>query len=204
MYADATEDTVYTISPDGDGFLVSCGGITDTNVNTLTEAVKEILAQSKTKKVAIYFDNIVSSENDGIKLDTPCELTLTGSYKAKALFKINSDGRFIIHNTADITTSEMAITNSKGAEVIFEHNDGTLRHSTGGLLFNLKTNDKVYLTGGEINGTVFGNQKGGYVEIFNICDQRSRENIDQRRRDLCRKYKYGERQQSCLCHQHGE
>lgn len=101
MYADVTEDTVYTISPDGDGFLVSCGGITDTNVNTLTEAVTEILAQSKTKKVAIYFNNIVSSESDGIKLDTPCELTLTGSYKAEgssgALFKINSAGRFTIH-----------------------------------------------------------------------------------------------------------
>ena len=165
MYADATEDTVYMISPDGDGFLVSCGGITDTNVNTLTEAVKEILAQSKTKKVAIHFNNIDSSENDGIKLDIPCELTLTGSYKAKKLFNIQSTGRFVIHNTANITTSEMAITNSKGAEVIFEHNDGTLRHSAGGQLFNLNTNDKVYLTGGEINGTVFGNQKGGYVEI---------------------------------------
>ena len=33
MYAGIQrEDTVYTISPDGDGFLVSCGGITDTNV----------------------------------------------------------------------------------------------------------------------------------------------------------------------------
>ena len=32
-------------------------------------------------------------------------------------------------------------------------------------LFNLKTNDKVYLTGGEINGSVFGNLTGGYVEI---------------------------------------
>lgn len=49
--------------------------------------------------------------------------------------------------------------------MIFEHNDGTLTHSTGGLLFNLKPNDKVYLTGGTINGTAFGNEKGGYVKI---------------------------------------
>ena len=163
MYADATEDTVYTISPDGDGFSVSCGGITDTNVNTLTEAVKKILDQSKTKIVAIHFDNIVSSENNGIELDTPCELTLTGSYKAKKLFNIQSAGRFVIHNTADITTSETAISNSKGAEVIFEHNGGTLE-STGGQIFYLKTNDKIYLKDGTINGTVFGN-KNGYVEI---------------------------------------
>ena len=172
MYADATEDTVYTISPNGDGFLVSCGGITDTNVNTLTEAVKAILDQSETKKVAIHFDNIVSSENDGIQLDTPCELTLTGSYKAVGswgeLFKINSAGRFIIHNTANIITSKKAITNSKDAEVIFEHNGGTLENSTGDMLFNLKTNDKVYLTGGTINGYAFGGSNkegGGYVEI---------------------------------------
>lgn len=167
MYADATEDTVYTISPDGDGFLVSCGGITDTNVNTLTEAVTEILAQSKTKKVAIHFNNIVSSENNGIELDTPCELTLTGSYTGEALFNIKSAGCFIIHNTADITVSEMAIKNSAKAEVIFEHNGGTLTHSAGSQLFNLKTNDKVYLTGGTINGTAFGGSKegGGYVEI---------------------------------------
>lgn len=170
MYADAAENTVYTISPAAtSGFSVSGGTLTDTNVTTLTEAVKAILAQSETKKVAIDFDNIVSSENDGIKLDTPCELTLTGSYKAEgssgALFKINSAGRFTIHNTADITISYQAIINSAGAEVIFEHNDGILENSTGGQLFNLKTNDKVYLTGGEINGTVFGNQKGGYVEI---------------------------------------
>ena len=61
----------------------------------------------------------------------------------------------------------MAITNSKGTEVIFEHNGGTLTHSTGSQLFNLKTNDKVYLTGGTINGTAFGGSKegGGYVEI---------------------------------------
>ena len=165
MYADATEDTVYTISPDGDGFLVSCGGITDTNVNTLTEAVKEILAQSKTKKVAIHFNNIVSSENNGIELDTPCELTLTGSYKAKALFKINSAGCFIIHNTADITVSEMAIKNSAKAEVIFEHNDGILeKNSIDNQIFYLQANEKIYLKGGTINGDVFGNQKG-YVEI---------------------------------------
>lgn len=49
--------------------------------------------------------------------------------------------------------------------MIFEHNGGTLAHSAGGQLFNLKTNDKVYLTGGEINGSVFGNLTGGYVEI---------------------------------------
>lgn len=165
MYADATEDTVYTISPDGDGFLVSCGGITDTNVNTLTEAVKEILAQSKTKKVAIHFNNIVSSENNGIELDTPCELTLTGSYKAKALFKINSAGCFIIHNTADITVSEMAIKNSAKAEVIFEHNDGILeKNSIDNQIFYLQANEKIYLNGGTIKGDVFGNKKG-YVEI---------------------------------------
>lgn len=161
----ATEDTVYTISPDGDGFLVSCGGITDTNVNTLTEAVKEILAQSKTKKVAIHFNNIVSSENNGIELDTPCELTLTGSYKAKALFKINSAGCFIIHNTADITVSEMAIKNSAKAEVIFEHNDGILeKNSIDNQIFYLQANEKIYLNGGTIKGDVFGNKKG-YVEI---------------------------------------
>lgn len=171
MYADAAEDIVYTISPaDSGGFSVS-GGELNTNVTTLTQAVKQILDQSVTKKVAINFNNIVSSEIDGIKLDTPCELTLTGSYKAEgssgALFKINSAGRFTIHNTANITISYQAIINSKDedAEVIFEHNDGTLKHSTGGQLFNLKTNDKVYLTGGEINGTVFGNEKWGYVEI---------------------------------------
>ena len=167
MYADAVEDDVYTISPDTGGFSISGGTLTDKNVTTLTEAVKEILARSETKKVAIYFDNIFSSENDGIKLDIPCELTLTGSYKAKKLFNIQSAGRFVIHNTANITTSEMAITNSKGTEVIFEHNGGTLTHSTGSQLFNLKTNDKVYLTGGTINGTAFGGSKegGGYVEI---------------------------------------
>lgn len=81
------------------------------------------------------------------------------------MFNIGSAGRFIIHNTANIITSKKAITNSKDAEVIFEHNDGILENSTGDTLFNLKTNDKVYLTGGTINGTVFGNQKGGYVEI---------------------------------------
>ena len=166
MYADAAEDIVYTISHATDGFSVS-GGELNTNVTTLTEAVKQILDQSKTKKVAIHFDNIVSLENDGIQLNTPCELTLTGSYKAEGswgvLFKINNAGRFTIHNTADITTSKTTITNSKGAEVIFEHNGGTLENSTGGQLFNLKTNDKVYLKGGTINGTVFGS--GGYVEI---------------------------------------
>ena len=126
MYADAAEDTVYTISHATGGFSVSGGVLTDTKVTTLTEAVKTILDQSETKKVAIHFDNIVSPENNGIQLDTPCELTLTGSYTAKALFKINSAGCFIIHNTADITTSDTAITNSKKAEVIFEHNGGTL------------------------------------------------------------------------------
>lgn len=170
MYADAAEDTVYTISHASDGFSVKGGALTDTKVTTLTEAVKTILDQSETKKVAIHFDNIVSSEIDGIKLDTPCELTLTGSYEAKekwgALFNIKSPGCFTIHNTANITISYyQAIINSAGAEVIFEHNGGTLTHSTGGQLFNLKTNDKVYLKGGEINGTVFGNEKGGYVEI---------------------------------------
>lgn len=171
MYADAAEDTVYTISHASGGFSVNGGALTDTKVATLTEAVKKILEQSATKKVAIHFDNIVSSENDGIQLDTPCELTLTGSYKAVekwgALFKINSAGRFIIHNTADITISSyQAIINSAGAEaeVIFEHNGGTLAHSAGGQLFNLKTNDKVYLMGGTINGNVFGNNNG-YVEI---------------------------------------
>ena len=83
------------------------------------------------------------------------------------MFKINSAGCFTIHNTANITISYQAIINSAGAEaeVIFEHNGGTLAHSAGGQLFNLKTNDKVYLTGGEINGSVFGNLTGGYVEI---------------------------------------
>lgn len=169
MYADAAEDTVYTISHASGGFSVNGGALTDTNAATLTEAVKTILNQSETKKVAICFDNIVSSENNGIQLDTPCELTLTGSYEAVGtwgeLFEINSAGRFTIHNTANIITSQMAITNNKGTEVIFEHNGGTLTHSAGGQLFNLKTNDKVYLTGGEINGTVFGNEKWGYVEI---------------------------------------
>ena len=65
-----------------EGFSVSGGALTDTNVTTLTAAVEKILAQSKTKKVAIDFDNIVSSEIDGIELNTPCELTLTGSYEA--------------------------------------------------------------------------------------------------------------------------
>lgn len=165
--ADAAEDIVYTISHATDGFSVS-GGALNTNVTTLTEAVKKILEQSETKKVAICFDNIVSSESDGIQLDTPCELTLKGSYKAEgssgALFKIKNAGCFTIHNTADITVSYQAIINSAGAEVIFEHNDGTLKHSTGGQLFNLKTNDKVYLKGGTINGNVFGNNNG-YVEI---------------------------------------
>lgn len=173
MYADASEDTVYTIRQATGGFSVNGGALTDTNVTTLTEAVKKILDQSETKKVAIHFDNIVSSESDGIQLDTPCELTLTGSYKAVekwgALFKINSAGRFIIHNTADITISSyQAIINSAGAEVIFEHNGGILTHSTGDTLFNLKTNDKVYLKGGTINGTAFGGSSkegGGYVEI---------------------------------------
>ena len=171
MYADAAEDTVYTISPAATGgFSVSGGALTDTNVTTLTEAVEKILAQSKTKKVAIDFDKIVSSESDGIKLDTPCELTLTGSYKAVgssgALFKIKSPGCFTIHNTADITISYQAIINRKenDAEVIFEHNDGILENSTGDTLFNLKTNDKVYLKGGTIDGNVFGNTNG-YVEI---------------------------------------
>lgn len=168
MYADAAEDTVYTISHASEGFSVSGGALTDTNVTTLTAAVEKILAQSKTKKVAIHFDDIVSSENNGIQLDTPCELTLTGSYKAVGtwgvLFKINSAGRFTIHNTADITTSKEAITNSKGTEVIFEHNDGILENSAGDTLFYPKTNDKVYLTGGTINGNVFGNNNG-YVEI---------------------------------------
>lgn len=169
MYADAAEDIVYTISPASKGFSVSGGTLNDINATTLTEAVKAILDQSKTKKVAINFDNIVSSEIDGIKLDTPCELTLTGSYEAVgssgALFKINSAGLFTIHNTANITISYQAIINPKenNAEVIFEHNGGTLTHSAGGQLFNLKINDKVYLTGGTINGTVFGS--GGYVEI---------------------------------------
>lgn len=167
MYADVAEDTVYTISHASEGFSVSGGALTDTKVATLTEAVKKILEQSATKKVAIHFDNIVSSESDGIQLDTPCELTLKGSYKAEgssgALFKIKNAGCFTIHNTADITVSYQAIINSAGAEVIFEHNDGTLKHSTGGQLFNLKTNDKVYLKGGTIDGTVFGS--GGYVEI---------------------------------------
>ena len=130
MYADAAEDTVYTISHASDGFSVKGGALTDTKVTTLTEAVKTILDQSETKKVAIHA------------------------------------GCFIIHNTADITVSYQAIINSAGAEaeVIFEHNGGTLTHSAGGQLFNLKTNDKVYLTGGMINGTVFGNKKG-HVEI---------------------------------------
>ena len=169
MYADAAEDTVYTISHASGGFSVNGGALTDTKVATLTEAVKKILEQSATKKVAIHFDNIVSSESDGIQLDTPCELTLKGSYKAEgssgALFKIKNAGCFTIHNTADITVSYQAIINSAGAEVIFEHNDGTLKHSTGGQLFNLKTNDKVYLKGGTIDGNVFGNNNG-YVEIF--------------------------------------
>lgn len=168
MYADAAEDTVYTISHASGGFSVNGGALTDTKVATLTEAVKKILEQSATKKVAIHFDNIVSSENNGIQLDTPCELTLTGSYKAVGtwgvLFKINSAGRFTIHNTADITTSKEAITSSKGTEVIFEHNDGILENSAGDTLFYPKTNDKVYLTGGTINGNVFGNNNG-YVEI---------------------------------------
>lgn len=168
--ADAAEDTVYTIRHASTGFSVNGGALTDTKVATLTEAVKKILDQSETKKVAIHFDNIISSESDGIQLNTPCELTLTGSYKAEGawgvLFKINSAGRFTIHNTADITTSEYAITNSKNAdaEVIFEHNGGTLENSTGDTIFNLKTNDKVYLKGGTINGNVFGNNNG-YVEI---------------------------------------
>ena len=172
MYADDAEDIVYTISnAAAGGFSVSGGALTDLNVTTLTEAVEKILAQSKTKKVAIEFDDIDSSESDGIKLDTPCELTLTGSYKAVgssgALFKIKSPGCFTIHNTADITISYQAIINRKenDAEVIFENNGGTLTHSAGGQLFNLKPNDKVYLTGGTINGTAFGNEKGGYVEI---------------------------------------
>lgn len=169
MYADAAEDTVYTISHASGGFSVNGGALTDTKVATLTEAVKKILEQSATKKVAIHFDNIVSSENNGIQLDTPCELTLTGSYKAEgksgALFNIKSPGCFTIHNTANITISYyQAIINSKGTEVIFEHNGGTLTHSAGDTLFNLKTNDKVYLTGGTINGNVFGNNNG-YVEI---------------------------------------
>ena len=161
MYADVAEDTVYTISHASEGFSVNGGALNNTKVTTLTEAVKKILDQSKTKKVAIHFANIDSPDSNGIQLDTPCELTLTGSYKAKALFKINSAGRFIIHNTADITTSEYAITNSKDAdaEVIFEHNGGT-----GNMMFYPKTNDKVYLRGGTINGTVWGNTKG-YVEI---------------------------------------
>lgn len=164
MYADAAEDTVYTISHASTGFSVNGGALATTNVATLTEAVKTILDQSKTKKVAIRFDKIDSSESNGIQLDTSCELTLTGSYTAKALFKINSAGRFTIHNTANITTSDTAITNSKGAEVIFEHNGGTLENSTGDTIFYLQANEKIYLTGGEINGTVFGNKKG-YVEI---------------------------------------
>ena len=109
MYADAAEDTVYTISQAAGGFSVNGGALTNTNVTTLTEAVKTILDQSETKKVAIHFDDIVSSENNGIQLDTPCELTLTGSYKAEGawgvLFQINSAGRFTIHNTANITIS---------------------------------------------------------------------------------------------------
>lgn len=169
MYADAAEDTVYTIRQATGGFSVNGGALTDTNVTTLTEAVKKILDQSETKKVAIHFANIDSSESDGIQLDTPCELTLTGSYKAEgksgALFNIKSPGCFTIHNTANITISYyQAIINSKGTEVIFEHNGGTLTHSAGDTLFNLKTNDKVYLTGGTINGNVFGNNNG-YVEI---------------------------------------
>ena len=174
MYADAAEDTVYTISQAAGGFSVNGGALTNTNVTTLTEAVKTILDQSETKKVAIHFDDIVSSENNGIQLDTPCELTLTGSYKAEGawgvLFQINSAARFTIHNTANITISKTAITNSKGTEVIFEHNGGTLENSTGGTIFNLKTNDKVYLKGGTIKGTVWGN-KNGYVEISDgVCN----------------------------------
>ena len=69
--ADAAEDTVYTIRHASEGFSVNGGALTDTNVTTLTEAVKQILDQSETKKVAIHFDNIVSSESDGIQLDTP-------------------------------------------------------------------------------------------------------------------------------------
>lgn len=164
MYADAAEDTVYTIRQATGDFSVNGGALNNTKVTTLTEAVTKILEQSKTKKVAIHFDNIVSPENNGIQLDTPCELTLTGSYTAKALFKINSAGCFIIHNTANITTSDTAITNSKGAEVIFEHNSGILENSTSDQIFSLKTNDKVYLKGGTINGTVWGNENG-YVEI---------------------------------------
>jgi hypothetical protein len=53
MYADAAEDIVYTISHATDGFSVS-GGELNTNVTTLTEAVKQILDQRKTKKVAIH------------------------------------------------------------------------------------------------------------------------------------------------------
>ena len=134
----------------------------------------EISAAVKETGSAMYADaaeNIVytiSHASEGIQLDTPCELTLTGSYKAVGtwgvLFKINSAGRFTIHNTADITTSKEAITNSKGTEVIFEHNDGILENSAGDTLFYPKTNDKVYLTGGTINGNVFGNNNG-YVEI---------------------------------------
>lgn len=82
MYADAAEDIVYTISPANSGGFSVSGGALNTNVTTLTEAVDTILAKSETKKVAIHFNNIVSSESDGIQLNTPCELTLTGSYKA--------------------------------------------------------------------------------------------------------------------------
>lgn len=50
MYADDAEDTVYTISHASDGFSVKGGALTDTKVTTLTETVKAILDQSKTKK----------------------------------------------------------------------------------------------------------------------------------------------------------
>lgn len=51
MYADAAEDTVYTISKAATGgFSVSGGALTDTKVTTLTEAVKTILDQSETKR----------------------------------------------------------------------------------------------------------------------------------------------------------
>lgn len=50
MYADAAEDIVYTISPVVSGGFSVSGGTFNTNVTTLTEAVKAILDQSATKK----------------------------------------------------------------------------------------------------------------------------------------------------------
>lgn len=49
MYADASENIVYTISPASEGFSVS-GGALNTNVTKLTEAVKAILGPEQNKK----------------------------------------------------------------------------------------------------------------------------------------------------------